>query len=54
MNPDTFYRDHWLDIDPEQIEAYEEMFRWHPRMETGPEPAVSGSASPGPSPKTPG
>lgn len=32
MQPDTFYRDHWLDVDPERIEAYEDMFRWRPEM----------------------
>lgn len=33
MNPDTYYRDHWLDVDPEHIHDYEEMFRWRPSME---------------------
>ena len=39
MNTETFYRDHWLEIDPERIEQYEEMFRWRPRME----PLLSGA-----------
>lgn len=39
MNPDTYYRDHWLEIDPERIEAYEEMFRWRPQMAPLLEPA---------------
>ena len=30
---DTYYRDHWLDVDPERVDAYEEMFRWRPEME---------------------
>jgi ubiquinone/menaquinone biosynthesis C-methylase UbiE len=30
---DTYYRDHWLDVDPERVETYEEMFRWRPEME---------------------
>ncbi|MBW2415802.1 MAG: methyltransferase domain-containing protein [Deltaproteobacteria bacterium] len=29
---DTYYRDHWLDVDPDRVEAYEEMFRWRPQM----------------------
>ncbi len=33
MNSDTYYRDHWLEIDPQRMEEFEEMFRWRPRME---------------------
>ncbi|MEE8558466.1 MAG: methyltransferase domain-containing protein [Myxococcota bacterium] len=33
MNPDTYYRDHWLEVETERLEAYEEMFRWRPQME---------------------
>ncbi|MCP5071032.1 MAG: methyltransferase domain-containing protein [bacterium] len=32
MKAETYYRDHWLDIDPDRIEVYEEMFRWRPEM----------------------
>lgn len=32
MQPETYYRDHWLDVDPERVGAYEEMFRWRPEM----------------------
>jgi ubiquinone/menaquinone biosynthesis C-methylase UbiE len=32
MKPETYYRDHWLDVDPERVEAYESMFRWRPEM----------------------
>ena len=32
MSAETYYRDHWLDIDPERVEGYEEMFRWRPEM----------------------
>jgi ubiquinone/menaquinone biosynthesis C-methylase UbiE len=39
MNLDTYYRDHWLEIDPERIDEFEEMFRWRPRMEPLLEPA---------------
>ena len=35
----TYYRDHWLEIAPERLEAYEEMFRWRPQMEPLLEPA---------------
>jgi ubiquinone/menaquinone biosynthesis C-methylase UbiE len=30
--PETYYRDHWLEVDPERIDAYEEMFEWRPQM----------------------
>lgn len=33
MNPETYYRDHWLEIEPERLEAYDRMFRWRPEME---------------------
>ncbi len=29
---DTYYRDHWVDIDQERLDAYEELFVWEPRM----------------------
>jgi ubiquinone/menaquinone biosynthesis C-methylase UbiE len=29
---ETYYRDHWLEVDPERVEAYEDMFRWRPEM----------------------
>ena len=32
MKAETYYRDHWLDVDPERIDAYEAMFRWRPEM----------------------
>lgn len=32
MKAETYYRDHWLTVDPERVEAYEEMFRWRPEM----------------------
>jgi ubiquinone/menaquinone biosynthesis C-methylase UbiE len=32
MKPETYYRDHWLDVDPERVGAYEEMFQWRPQM----------------------
>ena len=33
MNEETYYRDHWLEIEPERIAAYEQMFQWRPQME---------------------
>jgi ubiquinone/menaquinone biosynthesis C-methylase UbiE len=39
MNEATYYRDHWLDIDPERVEAYENMFRWRPEMSPMLDPA---------------
>ena len=32
MNPETYYRDHWAEIDDERLDTYESMFEWHPRM----------------------
>lgn len=32
MRAETYYRDHWLEVDPERVEAYEGMFRWRPEM----------------------
>ena len=32
-SPETYYRDHWVTIEPERLEAYEQMFRWRPEME---------------------
>ena len=42
MRAETYYRDHWLDVDPERIEAYEAMFRWRPEMEPMLAPAEIG------------
>ncbi len=33
MSAETYYRDHWLEVAPERLAAYEEMFRWRPEME---------------------
>ncbi len=32
MSLETYYRDHWLQVDPDRVDAYEEMFRWRPQM----------------------
>ena len=32
-NPQTYYRDHWVDIDAERLAAYDQMFHWRPEME---------------------
>jgi ubiquinone/menaquinone biosynthesis C-methylase UbiE len=31
MRTDTYYRDHWIAIEPERLEAYEQMFEWRPQ-----------------------
>lgn len=33
MTDETFYRDHWLEVDSERVAVYEEMFRWRPEFE---------------------
>ncbi len=30
---DTYYRDHWVDVEPERLEAYEAMFQWREGLE---------------------
>ena len=32
-NPDTYYRDHWLEVDDERLETYDKIFAWTPSME---------------------
>jgi ubiquinone/menaquinone biosynthesis C-methylase UbiE len=33
MGEATYYRDHWLSVEPERLDAYEELFRWRPQLE---------------------
>src|SRR5512145_2552037 len=33
MGEATYYRDHWLTVEPERLDVYEEMFRWRPQLE---------------------
>lgn len=33
MEESTYYRDHWLEIDPERLEAYDQLFRWRTEMD---------------------
>ncbi|MEN8159449.1 MAG: methyltransferase domain-containing protein [Myxococcota bacterium] len=33
MTDSTYYRDHWIEVEPERFAAYEEIFRWRPQME---------------------
>ena len=33
MDETTYYRDHWLEIEPERLEAYDQMFRWRSEMD---------------------
>jgi len=39
MNEDTYYRDHWVEIEPDRLEAYEQMFEWRPQSAPLLEPA---------------
>src|SRR5262245_63135377 len=39
MNDATYYRDHWVEIEPERLEAYEQMFEWRPQNAPLLEPA---------------
>ena len=39
MNEDSYYRDHWLEVEPERVAAYEQMFQWRPQMAPLLEPA---------------
>jgi len=39
MNDATYYKDHWLEIEPERLEAYEQMFEWRPQNAPLLEPA---------------
>ena len=25
---ETYYRDHWVEVEPERLEVYEAMFQW--------------------------
>ena len=43
MNPETYYRDHWVSIDAERLEAYDRMFRWRPEMDVLIRPAEIGA-----------
>lgn len=33
MSTETYYRDHWVDIDKQRLATYQQMFQWHPAME---------------------
>lgn len=39
MSEDTYYKDHWVEIEPERLEAYEQMFEWRPQNAPLLEPA---------------
>jgi len=32
VNPESYYRDHWVEIEPERAEAYDALFEWRPAM----------------------
>jgi ubiquinone/menaquinone biosynthesis C-methylase UbiE len=33
IDAETYYQDHWLEIEAERLEAYEEMFQWRDALE---------------------
>ena len=33
MTIESYYRDHWVDIDEQRLVAYQQLFQWHPSME---------------------
>src|SRR5258706_13437095 len=39
MNPETYYKDHWVEIEPERLDAYEQLFEWRPQSAPLLEPA---------------
>lgn len=39
MSLDTYYKDHWVEIEPERLDRYEEMFQWSPAQNALIEPA---------------
>ena len=39
MNSETYYKDHWVEIEPERLDAYEQMFEWRPQNAPLLEPA---------------
>jgi len=39
INKDSYYQDHWLEIEGERLERYELMFEWHPEQSAMLDPA---------------
>lgn len=39
MDEATYYKDHWIEIEPERLDAYEQMFEWRPQNAPLLEPA---------------
>ena len=33
MDKDTYYRDHWVEVEQDRIDAYQQMFQWRPEMD---------------------
>ncbi len=33
MDDNTYYRDHWAEVDEERLANYQQLFQWHPAME---------------------
>lgn len=39
MNEETYYRDHWVEVEPERLSTYSKIFQWRPEMAPLLEPA---------------
>lgn len=33
MKKDTYFRDHWVEVAPERLDTYQQLFTWRPEME---------------------
>lgn len=40
MSDDTYYRDHWVEVEPGRLDVYEQMFEWRPQNAPLLEPAA--------------
>jgi ubiquinone/menaquinone biosynthesis C-methylase UbiE len=40
VSEQTYYRDHWIEVESDRIDAYEQMFAWRPQMAPLLEPAA--------------
>lgn len=39
MTLETYYKDHWVEIEPDRLDRYEKMFQWSPAFDKALEPA---------------
>lgn len=33
FSKDTYYRDHWVEVEQERVDAYQQIFKWRPEMD---------------------